>query len=466
MKILSKPGLSCFSLLYLGCFLAGCRASTVQIGYEINSSSSFSYSVPDFTDSYTADNNGKNSGTLFYFVDKKHAAASDHNAGTGENLPLKTFRAGLDKVGAGATLLVKDGTYTPSRNEYKNISFTKSGNPDNYIVIAAYPGHRPVIYVDTWNGLEFTGASYVEFRGFEVRGMDDPAVIDPDDPQQFGNGLSFYSECSFIRIIDNHVHHVGGNGISVNSSAKVLILRNRVWHCSHRSTAGNSAISVMKPWNSGLSAEEYGVVIAENTCWDNVNLFPFSHVGYITDGNGVILDYYGDNGDPSYYDNRVLVANNLAYYNGGRGFHAYHFHRVDFVNNTAWGNLRSASLQTAQGELSAVESTDIRFYNNIAYAINGQYTLAIYGGDNADCEASHNLLFGAGIQNPNSRPLLNTVMADPLFVSPGSGPAVDFKLQSGSPALDNGNSFIPLEIDLAGLVRPRGAGVDRGAYEY
>jgi hypothetical protein len=55
-----------------------------------------------------------------------------------------------------------------------------------------------------------------------------------------------------------------------------------------------------------------------------------------------------------------------------------------------------------------------------------------------------------------------TVTRDPLFVSPATG---DFRLSSGSPAIDVGTTRGAPDHDLDGYLRPQGAGVDIGAYE-
>lgn len=57
----------------------------------------------------------------------------------------------------------------------------------------------------------------------------------------------------------------------------------------------------------------------------------------------------------------------------------------------------------------------------------------------------------------------DSVVGDPLFVNSSSG---DFHLQAGSPAINTASPTNAPMVDYDGVMRPNGAGVDIGAFEY
>jgi hypothetical protein len=168
--------------------------------------------LPD-SDPAMPHNPGGGTGTTFHVA----TTGNDANPGTLAQ-PWRTILKAANTLTAGQTVLVRAGTYTETyQSPYKNIGITRSGSPGQYITYAAYPGERPVIWVSTWNGIEISGASYIEIRGFEIRGADDPADLATnaaaykDDPVYFGGGITALGSSGIhhLRILDNQVNHVG-----------------------------------------------------------------------------------------------------------------------------------------------------------------------------------------------------------------------------------------------------------------
>ena len=173
------------------------------------------------------------------------------------------------------------------------------------------------------------------------------------------------------------------------------------------------------------------------------------------------------------------MENNVAYHNGARGIHVFLSDHVVVRNNTAyhnnWDNTNDA---TWRGELSCVNSSDVKWYNNIAVASsagNANNTAMMDGGGNQGTEWVGNLFFDSDkpavpsvkISGGADRKAIladNLVGADPQFVAPGTGIDADFRLKAGSPAIGTARAANASDDDVLG--RKRGDKPDIGAYEF
>ncbi|GEM_PF-2722121 len=431
------------------------------------------------------DNPGGGTGTTYYV---NGMTGNDQANGQTENTAWKTIQKAADTLNAGDTVLIMDPGngyeyYERRWNlQWKNWQVHRSGTAGQYITYKNYPGHRPVLKVDTYNGFEVEGASYIEVNGLSIKGLPDPASIigDPansadrktlaQDPKYFGNGISvFGSDWSHVRILNNHVQSVGGNGIGAAGGSLIRIEGNTIWGSTHRSDAGNSAISLISMDDRVATPSTYGILVQGNTAYDNTNMIDFK--GYspaqITDGNGVILDGLNASRNNAGYSHRTGIFNNLFYVNGGRGVHVFNSSKVDVFHNTCWQNLASSDLQLFEGELSAVpgEGTveDILFVNNIAVARDGCKAHNVPSALAPSIQ--HNLL----VSSRNDQVAVNAnnlTAATHLFRNANANPATaDFRLHALSEAVDAGTATGAPDDDLVGSARPIGNGVDLGAFE-
>jgi hypothetical protein len=114
-------------------------------------------------------------------------------------------------------------------------------------------------------------------------------------------------------------------------------------------------------------------------------------------------------------------------------------------------------------------------WGNTAATGNGIYT------DSGTPEVNYSIVQDGGY--PASNPVSNTnynLNADPLFVSPQNASAApttegEYRLQSGSPAVNAGNNtyydsnqtpdLSAITTDLGGTARVKGGTIDMGAYE-
>ncbi|VAW13763.1 hypothetical protein MNBD_BACTEROID03-2221, partial [hydrothermal vent metagenome] len=90
-----------------------------------------------------------------------------------------------------------------------------------------------------------------------------------------------------------------------------------------------------------------------NISYANRNYIPFlffSSTPRITDGHGIIVDTNKEsiklvdgNRVTVNYTGRTLIANNVFYLNGGRGFNLYKSNHIDLINNITYRNAETLS---------------------------------------------------------------------------------------------------------------------------
>jgi hypothetical protein len=430
---------------------------------------------------------------------------SDAANGRSEQTAFATIQKAIDAAGAGDVICVMDGQYT-SDNVEQIVRYTKNGSPARWIVMRANPGHKPELRTTGWNGIRINDAgSYFEIRDLIVRGRRrelklEEATADGliktkngkayhGDPKFNSNGISIQSTTKsqtarphHIRVLNNTVVDNPGGGISAIGCDYVTIENNRSVDNCHFMRYAGSGISVFRSWDFD-QFKGYKIFVVGNTTHGNRCFVPWTQVGKISDGNGIIVD---DNRNRQAgasqvaYEGRTLVQNNLSYGNGGSGIHAYSSRFVDIVNNTAYHNALSPELNWSQ-IFAGGRCTDIRLFNNVMHAPKGKPLDLSTQGDSTGIIYANNLYFGDGDNNLKSSgglgveagsttgDLSSNVQADPKFVRPSLDPAVaDFRLAPGSPGIDAANAqhpAVPLN-DILGHMRPQGAALDKGAYEF
>jgi parallel beta-helix repeat protein len=416
-------------------------------------------------------------------------SGSDSNDGLSEARPFQTIQRGVDAAEPGDTVLVRDGTYTVADPNSNIVTIDKSGNQSAWISVKAYPGEKPLLKSANWQGISVQ-ASYILVEGFKIVGNRDQInanyaasqASNISNPLTSGNGIGisprgqrpdFRSHHVVIR--SNEVYDCSGGGIYSNQSDYVLIESNTVTGNAWWSPYANSGISVYQNWNSD-SADGYKMIIRGNMVAWNTNKVPFYFSDkdparrVITDGNGIIVDdarntqeFSGNKGSP--YTGRTLVDSNLIIENGARGVNVYSSDHVDVVNNTTYQN--AFQPETPDGEISILDASDIRVFNNILAARADRPSLKRTApGDGAPNteRASHsfgrNIVFGGTGFDADVGD--NLIGVDPQFVDPSGR---DFHVGASSPAVDSANSSYSFSTALYNAARYLGKGPDIGAFE-
>lgn len=370
---------------------------------------------------------------------------SDSAAGT-EAAPWKTIEYAVSRMQAGDTTYVRGGIYNP-RN---TIRFGRSGTESAPIRLLNYPGETPtidwvsqqlgqVVIVHNFLG-QNVAIGYITIEGFEIKNGHD--------------GIKFYSMHNSV-IRRNWVHNNINQGINSGGGHHNLIDRNVVNHNGNFPACARGALTgigtTVCNQSHGLYLHGQHYTITNNLIYDNQ--------GYGLQINGSNTSYYNPAKHPSPdfagASNWIVANNTFAYqhYRAGLVVWGSECNNTRIENNIFYENSQKTSLAQGIG-FTGTSCTGVQIRNNLAYA-------TAPGG-------SAFLAAGAteGVHYTQSGNIVNTV--NPGFVS--AGPTLsgvpNFRLNVGSPAIDNGQNLSQVTWDHQGIRRPAGAAFDIGAYEF
>lgn len=236
------------------------------------------------------------------------------------------------------------------------------------------------------------------------------------------------------------VFECGGPGIRTIQADYITIENCKIYNNSWYSLFGTSGISLYQHINSDAS-QEIKNIIRNNIIYGNKMLVPwvFSNCKF-TDGNGIIIDDFKNTQNASTfgkYLGKTLIENNMVYENGGRGIHIYLSDNVAIVNNTCYQNCSTPEIN--EGEITVIGKTgdnaeNCSVYNNILFARSGERVNTVSNATNYIHR--NNLYF-----NSTNGAQLATIgkSGDPMFINPMAG---DFRLRTGSPAIDFGQNSL------------------------
>lgn len=392
-----------------------------------------------------------------YYVDS--AKGNDSNTGTTEAQAFKTIQQANQRVGAGDTIYVKNGTYN------ENVTIKASGKSNNWITFQAFPGHKPFV-MGSQEAFKVQG-NYIKIIGFEITSKAE-------------NGINIYKKegvTHHVQILKNNIHDSGCNGIGGGKVDYLLIEGNTTYKNAFTAPWQCSGITLYQAFNFD-DKPGFHNIIRGNVSYSNENKVLPSGGKEITDGNGIIIDDFRatqKRDEPqSKYRSATLVENNIVFDNGGRGIHVFQSDKVVVRNNTSFQNLKSKNLVGGfanNGEMNSSFSDGSSFYNNIVYAKDKSRVAFLDNNSNGNNKWDYNLSYKGIIKvgKDKSNAILgknNLIDTDPLFINPSivAGKA-NFRLKASSPAINSGTSISTALTDIEARKRPIGDKYDMGAYE-
>jgi parallel beta-helix repeat protein len=255
----------------------------------------------------------------------------------------------------------------------------------------------------------------------------------------------YVSDSDHIVISDNVVHHMPGGGIRASKTEYVDIVGNTVHDCARRTYSGTHALVVT--YTTDVLPKEgtlnYRARILRNVVHHNYNeIYSWSgeKVGIharIDEGKGISLQRNQEfkNGG------RILVANNVAFWNGYSGVHSQDGDNIDIVANTCYMNSYTNTVtykgQTQSGSnigISLQGGSNCTIYNNIAVIDSSWRGFAISVSKSSTTAVDSNLIHGVGantlaFDEDFEAIQTNTLVGDPDFFN---APDTDFSISSAS----------------------------------
>jgi hypothetical protein len=373
----------------------------------------------------------------------------------------RSLEAALERIEAGHVVYVMDGVYHQPRCEGCGSHFRldTSGTPEAWVRVLNFPGHRPEIRADTGTAIEVVG-SYIEFSGFQLTGDGFSAS------NNWGFGI-MVEDGHDLRVTDNIIYGFPLSGIGAFHTSRLSIEDNVVSDNAWWSPDAGSGISILWPRDYGLppDPEGYHDRVVGNVVFGNENRVPtpdYAPDGLVSDGNGIIIDQTLT----SEYPGRILVMNNVAVNNGGKGINVFRSAHVDVVHNTLYRNGFSQAMYGENGDLAVSRSVDVRVLNNLIEPSDDRRAVVTH--DSEGVEMVGNVIAGGLAPGDSLDRTTNVVTAGPAgFVNPDLDAAeADFSLTAGSPAIERAAELdLPVSVDHAAGLRPAGSAPDAGAYQ-
>jgi hypothetical protein len=346
-------------------------------------------------------------------------SGSDSNSGSA-SAPWATLQHAANSVGAGARVLVADGTYNECR-----VVISNSGTSSAPITFQSQNKWGAHLAIPSSCGVGFDlNGSFIVIKNFDISGAAIPSSV----------GIYMHSGSNHTAY-GNKIHNIG--------------------NFSHTDDFGESAIFSQTP-NDMIDSN----FIFSNGRTNNTNCS-----GCLAHDHGLYID--GALGS-----NAITIQNNVMYDNqAGFDIQLYpgSMSNVNIINNTLDG-----SGPAANGVIGCIVQgvvlSNSRISNNICTNPHGG--VMIHTGCCGD--SASNVTIDHNITNVGSMVQVNngyTITSDNVFNANASAMynnfgALDFSLTATSPALGIATGATAPPVDIVGTPRPQNGRFDAGAYQF
>lgn len=436
--------------------------------------------IPVTATTKTRNDNPPSNGNTYYVA----TTGSDTYPGT-EAQPFKTIQKAADVVAAGATVLIKAGTYSGE------VSVTTSGSVNNYITFKNYGSDTPVL-----NGGFVVKASYIRIKGLTLQNTLSTSILISGENLPAGAVTGVIVEgCT----ITNPAPGTSDSAIRIDYGAQNSLIQDN--HLTVYTTISVEDKNGVYHWRAG-DGHVFRRNIIDGTPWDGIgggpedtdvtcNNYDFYNNtiieawddGIQMEGGGINTRAWGNRIEssmlgiataplrvgPGYIFRNQIWANKTKRGTGNNGMFGHgdgSGGRIYIYHNSYWGMAGSdGPMAKNYGVYNQISR------NNIISA--GWYVIEFgHDPDGTDCSYDYDILFttdsgrfikwGATAQPPFSQQETHGIRAAPQYVD---GPGGNFALQSNSPAIDAG-VILPGFNDANSPWPYKGSAPDIGAYEY
>jgi len=377
------------------------------------------------------------------------STTGNDNTGDGSlNKPWATIEAANNRSPAPGTCVnIEPGIYNMNGG---NALLNHGGNaatPTGYVVYRSTTlGGAHFLQNAPYGGAMITlNASYLILDGLEVDGNVNGCSGNPCSGDYNINMVGATNH--HLQIMNTYSHGSGGGGIALVAGGDCIWLTHNVTNDNAWTNwAEEAGVSIWEPHAvpgiTSCGPSSFHIQVTWSISAGNFE-GPSIPANLHTDGEGFIMDTWTANS----YPYTGLVANNLAYGNGGPCLNATNSNNITWANNTCYDNyLDTMNSGYPRGEIFLVNSSNSSWINNIAQPVVGtgilaqNVTVAAFGVA-ASNTWSNNVFYGPNPvddSNGHTNPVscaANQCGANPQWVSPATA---NFALLSTSPAIGYG----------------------------